>query len=432
MKSEFETLRASRRRTTWAGIAVTAILLGGTMLWSTLARIDGAVIGGGTLVVEGDLKAVQNRSGGTVRELRVREGDFVSAGDVIIQLDDAEVRSKLGVIEIRLAATAIHIARLRAERNGSWTFTAPAMVKGLLDPADLEAQIASERDLFAARHAQYEGRRRELSEELAQVEEQVRGSERYLEGLREQEQLIDDDLRPTEVLFAKGLVTKARLSQLRKSRVAARGDIVRLNSDLARLSRRHAGLEVSLKQVDKDRLAEITEDLRQSEATLAELDESRKAAVAALENMTVRAPETGYIHQLAIHTVGGVMPSGTPVAYIVPEGANLIAEVLVAPRDVDQVRVGAPARVKIQAGNQRLMPMLNGKVFLVDRDASEDPASGVRAFRIRIRLADGEEAPVELSAGMSVEGFVTTASYAPLDYLVKPLKEQFSHAWRER
>ncbi len=432
MKSEFDMLRASRRRTTWAGIAVTAILLGGTMLWSTLARIDGAVIGGGTLVVEGDLKAVQNRSGGTVSELRVREGDFVRAGDVIIQLDDAEARSKLGVVEVRLAATAIHIARLRAERNGRATFALPAMVNRLLDPADLEAQIASERDLFAARLAQYEGRRRELFEKLAQVDEQVRGSERYLDGLREQKRLIDEDLRPTEVLFAKGLVTKSRLSQLRKSRVAAQGDIVRLTSDLARLSRRRAGLEVEQEQVDKDRVAEITEDLLQSEATLAELEESRKAAVAALENTTVRAPETGYVHQLAIHTVGGVMPSGTPAAFIVPEGANLIAEVLVAPHDVDQVTIGSPARVKIQTGNQRLMPMLSGKVLLVDRDASEDPATGTRAFRLRIGLSDSEDTPVKLSAGMSVEGFITTASYAPLDYLVKPLREQFSHAWRER
>ncbi len=420
MTEELAQIRRSGRRATLAGMFVIAALAGGGTAWGVLARVEGAVIGTGALVVEGNLKAVQHPAGGRVTGLLVAEGEHVAAGAPLLTLDDTLLRSELGIVELRLADARLRLGRLHAELAG--TGWAPG------------GEAASELALHTARRDDLAGRRQ-------QVREQIEGLRRGAEGLGPQRAarvrelgLVREELVAVRSLHEQGLVTLPRLTGLSRAEAAAEGALAQIDAQAATLAASVAEAEARLAQIDREAEAGIAREIREAEAEEAELLERRRALVAEIAATTVRAPVAGHVHQLAVHTVGGVVAPGQVMLSVVPEDARLAAEVMIPPAEIDRVAAGAPVHLRLMAGVQRLAPVLEATVSRVDRDAVTDAGSGESFYRLQAELpADAAGAAgVVLVAGMPVQGFVVTEARAPAEWLLAPLLDQVAHAWRER
>lgn len=423
MTEELHHIRRSARRVTLAGLAVLALLLGGGGAWGFLARVEGAVIGNGALVIEGNLKAVQHPTGGRVTALLVGEGDRVEAGAALLTLDDTVPRSELGVVEARLAAVRLRLDRLRAERAGiAWQ--APAAT-----PEALSEQL-----LHTARLEEREVRRRQVAGQLEGLRQGTIGLAPQRAARIEDLRLLREELAVVRALHDKGLVALPRLAALQRAEVASEAALAQIDAQAATYAAAIAEAEARLEQIDRDAEAATAAEIREAEAREAELAQHRHAIAAVIEATTLRAPASGHVHQLAVHTVGGVVAAGQVILSVVPEDAALAAEVMIEPSEIDRVRPGAPVHLRLLAGQQRLAPALAARVARVDRDAVTDPASGRGFYRLRASLpADAAEAAgVALVAGMPVQGFVVTEARAPAEWLVAPLLDQIAHAWRER
>ncbi len=422
MTEELHTIRRKIRRLIWAGCGTLALLLGGTAGWATLARIDGAVIGQGALVVEGQLKALQHPAGGRITEILVAEGDLVTQGQVVIRLDATRVRADLAVTDARIGALHLRIARLEAELAGQDWQPGPG------------AEAAEEAALFQARRDRQDGLRQQIGDQIRRLEESRRGLEADHAAQAGTLDLLRAELAGLETLAAKGLVTASRIYTLRRGVADAEGVLAQIAAQLAALEAQIAEATTRHDQVARDARSEAAASLREAQATLAELTGRRTALVAEREATEIRAPVAGYVHQLAVHTDGGVIAPGAVMAKIVPQDAVLVAELVIPPSEIDRIHPGAPVQLRLQAGNQRLASVIEGEVADLGRDAVTDPDTGISHYRLRARLPQGaaKAAGVTLVDGMPVQGFVSTGSHSPAEWLLSPLTEQIVHAWRER
>jgi HlyD family secretion protein len=435
MTDEITSIRRAGRRLTLLGMAVVFTLLGGVTAWATLTSIEGAVIGAGTLTVDGNIKLVQHKTGGTVAEIRVAEGSFVQAGDILLRLDDTTARSDLGALDVRLATLAVRLARLRAELAGATAFSPLADLTAHLGDAELRAAVSSEQALFAARQVENEGNRQQIREQIAQLQKQVAGLQAEKAATQVQRDLFNPELDSLQSLFDRGLTTQARLMALKRAAANADGDIAKLDAQIAGLARNIAEDEQRLLQVDRDFRAKVAGDIRDAEAQQGELTERRRDAAEQLAATEIRAPVTGYVHQLTVHTIGGVVAPGATMLSVVPANASLAADLMIEPTEIDQVSLGARTHLRILAGNQRLATVLPGAVTLVDHDATVNEHSGKSYYRIRVELpveAQQQIADLRLVPGMPVQGFIVTGERSPAAFLLAPLTEQITHAWRER
>jgi HlyD family secretion protein len=195
-----------------------------------------------------------------------------------------------------------------------------------------------------------------------------------------------------------------------------------------------AETELQIIQVDEDSRAAVMKEMREIQAKAAELSERRIAADDQLKRVEIRAPSSGYVHQLAVHTVGGVISAAEPVMLIVPEHESLNLEARVMPQDIDQLTAGQHATVRVHASNQRTTPELTGTLSRISADVTKESQTGVSYYTIRVALPGSEIhrlGGVRLQAGMQAEVFVQTHARTPLQYFLKPLQDQITRAFRE-
>jgi len=230
---------------------------------------------------------------------------------------------------------------------------------------------------------------------------------------------------------------------LERDQTRAQGERGQFISDIARAKAKISETELQIIQIDQDFRTDVLKDLREADGKIAELIDKMVAAEDQLKRTDIRAPRSGVVHSLGVHTVGGVIANGETIMSIVPHDDDLIVEAKVLPNQVDQLEVGAPARVKINAGNQRTMPELNGSLIHVSPDTTRDnqqgqasgPGQGQAFYIARIALPKHEIdrlGAFHLLPGMPSEVFIRTGSRTPMEYLLKPLREQVARAFKER
>src|SRR5215472_1073679 len=321
------------------GYSAIALAVGGFGGWAATSEIAGAVIANGNIVVESNVKTVQHPSGGIVGEILVKEGSEVEAGQVLMRLDDTLTRATLGVVRSQLDLYAAREARLLAERDGL-----PAIPVAAASPGDAETEafagaLAGERRLFESRHHALGGQRAQLHERITQIGEEIRGLTAQQEAKAKEIEYIADELGGVEQLYAKNLVSIARLKQLQRDQVRLQGERGQLIADIARSRGKIAETELQVLQLDQDFRTDVLKDLRETQAKLAELQERASAATDELKRTTIRAPQAGIIYQLQAHTIGGVIAKGDTIMEIAPRADPLIVEAKVAPPDIDQVEM---------------------------------------------------------------------------------------------
>jgi len=417
-----------------AGIVVCVALIGGFGGWAASAKLAGAVIAPATVVVESEFKKIQHATGGIVGELLVRNGAEVKAGDVLIRLDETVTRANLAVVAKTLDELAGRRARLEAERDGSEAIAFPEDLLARGDDAEVRRIVSGERRLFGARRTALAGQKAQLRERVAQLRTETDGLRAQLDSTSRQIALIADELKGVEDLFEKNLVPITRLKTLQRDATQLQGGRGEIVAAIAQANGKIAETELQSIQLDQDLNTEVLEELREIEGQAGELIERKVAAEDELRRVAIRSPQDGVVHELAVHTVGGVIGAGETLMFIVPENDALAIEARVAPQDIDQVVLGQGVVVRLSAFNQRTTPELLGTTTRISAGITEDPEKGLAYYTARIELSQKELRRLhglKLVPGMPAEVHIRTGERTPLGYLVRPLTDQFAKAFRE-
>lgn len=426
--------QALRRLAVFGGASI-ALFAGTVGAWTVATTLSGAVVTTGQFVVDGNVRKVQHPTGGVVGELLVREGARVERDAVLIRLDDTVIRANLQVITKQLDEFAARRGRLQAERDRRDGIVVTPELAGRLHEPDIAELVAAEQALFEARRASREGQKAQLTKRVGQLQDLITGHRAQQEARDRQAILIEEELLGVRGLYEKNLVSLSRKAVLEREAASLEGQKGQLLAAVAQAESRIGETQLQIIQIEDALREEAMKELREIQARSAELVERRVAAEDLLKRVEIRSPSAGFVHQLAVHTVGGVITPAEPVMMIVPVEDGLEVETRILPADIDQLAVGRAALVKVHAFNQRTTPELKGKVSRISADTSRDPQTGVAFYTIRVGVAPEELArlaPHRVGAGMQADVFVRTEDRTPLEYILKPLRDQIAKAFKER
>jgi HlyD family secretion protein len=416
------------------GLSTLVLLGGGVGGWAATTGLSSAIVAAGNVVVDTNVKKVQHPTGGVVGEIRVKDGDRVKAGDLVVRLDETVTRANLAVITKGLDELAARQGRLEAERDGLGTIKVREELKLRSADPEIAELIAGEQRHFELRAQARAGQKAQLKERVDQLKEHIDGLQLQATAKADEIKLIKDELAGVQELWRKNLIPITRLTALKREETRLTGERGQLISNTAQAKSRIGETDLQIMQIDQDLRSEVAKELREIQAKTSEFVERRVAAEDQLKRIDIRAPQTGIIHQLNVHTVGGVITPGDPLMLVVPEADDLAIEVKVAPQDIDQLSIGQNAVLRLSAFNQRTTPEIRGQVSRVAADLTQDQKTGIAFYTVRVAAGEGEITRLQglkLLPGMPVEAFIQTGDRTALSYLVKPLSDQLSRAWRE-
>lgn len=403
--------------------------------WSLLAPLNGAVVASGFVKVEGNRKSLQHHEGGTVRQIKVREGDHVAAGQVLLTLDDTQVRAEYDILDQQALDLRAAEARMQAELALLDKIAFPPDLTAMAKQPHVASILAGQVQQFEFRRTALEGQRRIISEKIAQLESQIAGAGSQIASNTSQRNSIRREAESLAPLVERGVIARPRLLQLERSASAFDGQIGELDGSIARNRQAIAEQRQVANQLDRERASDISKDLQATQARLAEVAPRLSSVKQQVARMEVRAPYAGRVVGLAVFSTGGVVGSGEKILDIVPDQETLIVEAQIGVEDIADIRPGARAEVRLIAYKNRSTPTIAGQVTQVSADRLLDNRSGSPYFLAQIRIADGELAAlpeIKLYPGMPTSVMIPTVERSAFDYLVGPLLSSFDHAFRQK
>jgi HlyD family secretion protein len=413
----------SIRRHLVMALVVSVALLGGVGGWAATTNLAGAIVASGHLVVDSYVKKVQHPTGGVVGEILVSEGDEVKAGDIVMRLDATQTKANLAIVTKRLDELTARFVRLEAERDGLPELVFPVALQSRRADADVAAAMRSETKLFEFRKSFREGRKAQLAERITQ-------EMAYEKGLS----VLEAEIVSQTSLREQGIVSVQRLNSLQTQAATFGGERGEKIAYQAQTAGRITETKLQILQIDQELRTEVGRELREIQAQMGEYVERKVAAEDELKRIDIVAPQSGVVHQMAVHTVGGVVTPADPIMLVVPEGDDLALEVQIAPKDIDQLQLGQKAVLRMSAFNQRVTPELEGHISRIAADLTTDQRTGFSYYVARIAVSSGERSKLEnatLVPGMPAEAFIKTSERTALSYLMKPLADQVNRAFRE-
>ena len=427
--------RQSISRHTLAGLAIVIVLAGGVGGWAGTMTLSGALIAQGSVVVDSNVKKVQHPTGGIVGELRVRDGDRVKQGDIVVRLDDTVTRANLAIVTKGLDELNARKARLESERDGLGLVKFPADLLARASDPDIAPIVDGERKLFELRSSARTGQKAQLRQRIEQLNEEVRGLKAQRESKEKETKLIDREKEGVYDLWKQKLVPLTRLTELERAAVRLEGEAAQLIAQTAQVAGKISETEMQIIQIDRDLSSEVAKETREIDGKIGEFVERKITAEDQLKRIEIRSPQDGMVFQSNVHTVGGVITAGDAIMMIVPDADNLTVEAKVNPQDIDQVRPGQLALLRLSAFNQRTTPEIYGTVTRISADASTDQRTGQTFYTIRIAMPADEVAKlgeIRMVPGMPVEAFVQTGDRTMISYFIKPLHDQLMRTFREK
>jgi len=412
-------------------VMVIAGLVVGVGGWAALAEISGAVISSGTVIVDGRAKKIQHRDGGIIAEIRVKDGDRVEKGAVLVVLDDTQTRSELAIIQSQLVEFGARHARLIAERNSDERVAFP---DALISQLSAQAVLMGEQRLFDATRQTRESQKEQLRLRIDQLGKESEGVSAQRSAKSNELQLIEKELLDIRKLFEKNLTPASRVYALEREQTRLSGELGNLVAQGARIEGQISEIKLQILNIDQSARTDAQREARNTEARIAELREREVAQRDRLGRMEIRAPQSGIVHDLQAHTIGGVVSSAEAIMMIVPDDRLLAIQIRISPAEIDQVHVGQDVRLRFTAFNQRTTPEKTGRVSFVSADVTYDQKSRAEYYTGTVELDKGQTFYVGDRAvlpGMPVEAFITTGRRTALSYLIKPLTDHFSRAMRE-
>lgn len=426
----------SARKPIILGLIGLLVLVGGFGTWAVLSQIAGAVVAGGRIEVDRNRQVVQHLDGGVVAEILVDEGDTVAEGQTLIRLDANLLTSQLLITEGQLFELMARRGRLEAERDGN---TGIVFDEELLEAARGRAEVAELIDgqerLFRARQESVTKETEQLEKRRGQIGNQIEGIVAQQRSRRSQLELIEQELISQQSLLDKGLAQAGRVLSLERTKAELEGELGELIASQAQQEGRITEIDIEILKLGTTRREEAITQLRDLQYRELEVAEQRRSMREQLSRLDIKAPVSGIVYGLQVHTPRSVIRPADPVLFLVPQDRPLVIAARVETIHIDQIHMGQPVTLRFSALDQRLTPELIGTVTQVSADAFVDEASQASYYRTEIQLNEGEADKLPEGAvlipGMPVEAFIRTADQSPIYYLVKPLADYFTKAFRE-
>jgi len=311
----------------------------------------------------------------------------------------------------------------------------PRELAATIDDPEVTDALNSERKLFDLRRTARAGQKQQLQERITQLQQEIAGLTAQLAAKDQELALIEQELQGVRELWQKNLIQLTRLTSLQRDEAKIQGERGQLVAQSAEAKGKIAEIQLQIIQVDQDLSSDVAKELRETESKIGEYVERKVTAEDQLKRTDIRAPQDGTVFQSTANTVGGVITAGDPVMLIVPESDNLLVEVKVDPKDIDQVQFDQPVVLRFSSFNARTTPEINAKVVRIAADTTTDQRTGQSYYLVRIAMTADEVArlgDVKLTPGMPVEAFIQTGERTMLSYLMKPLRDQFMRAFREK
>ena len=419
----------------YQGWLIIAAFFGLFGTWALVAPLNGAVVAQAEIKIAGNRKALQHLEGGIVKELHVRDGDTVEAGDVLLVLDDHQAGAERDVLEQLNTVMQLTLARLRAEQHGDDHLTLPADFQSRANEPSVKSAWDDQKAQFEAHRSENAGQIGIIKQRIAQLSSQIAGAQAQLQSLRSQHASTRQELDSLKPLLAQGIVTRTRLLQLERSLSAFDGQIGEMGSNIAR-SEQAIGEQRQLElQSHNQRATAIALELRDVQMKLAEVVPKLTNARTVYERTTVRAPYAGRVIGLNVFAVGAVIGRGEKVLDIVPDAGALIVEARIGVEDIPEVQAGGSAVVHVTGYKQQTSAALRGQIVHVSPDRLTDARTGAPYYvaDIAIDEADLQAAPqIKLQPGLGATATIPTSSRTALQYLLSPLWSSFNRSLRER
>jgi HlyD family type I secretion membrane fusion protein len=421
------------RRSTLVAVAM---ILGGFLvliIWMAFVPIHRGANAPGRIQQQGNRTMVQHMDGGIVEKIFVKEGDYVRPGQLLVKIDDRAAKLGLQLLEEQHRLLTIEQAMLNAERTGQTTIAWPAEVLGMASDPGTARAMATNEMVLRTKAADRASQKAVLKEESSRLEAHITGLDAQKSGLEEQARLIKVELDGVQSLYDRGLVPKTRLLSLQRTAADLQGNIgasvaaeAQDKVQIGENSLRMLQIDTNMQQEDAKRLQEIQSNLFE----LGDRVDTQKLVVARTE---VRAPSSGVVLHRAVSSPGQVLRPGDPVLDIVPDD-KLIVTAMVKPTEVERVKVGAKAVVKMTGLNVQTTPRLHGTDIYVSADLITDKEGKPMGFEARVEVPQLERKKlgnVQITAGMPAEVMIDAGARTALQYLLQPVVGAFNRAFHE-
>ncbi|MGE0753607.1 MAG: HlyD family type I secretion periplasmic adaptor subunit [Alphaproteobacteria bacterium] len=404
----------------------------------TLVPIESAAVATGTISVLTNKKTVQHYEGGIIREILVKEGDTVTAGEKLIILNDVAPKASQSVAKNEWNIAKATEARLLALKNDKEQMQVPDNVSAAAQHnKDLAKAVATQQDLFNTQRETQATKLQTLQQRIEQQNEEIKGLEAQVKSAEGQLALIAQEIEPTERLVEKGYASRPQLLALQRQREELEGNRGQYISSIAKARQSITEAELQIANLKNEFSTEVADELKDAQAQIADLEEKLRATSDVLDRTVITAPYEGVVTGLQHHTVGGVIAPGTSIMDIVPQEEQLIVEAQVSPTDIDVVEEGLDTRIVFSAYKTRSMPRLTGTVTQVSADAFSDAHGPMPTsyYRVKVEVNQDElkrlDKRVRLYPGMPVEVYIHTGSRSFLGYLFAPVTASLHKAFRE-
>ncbi|WP_026616088.1 HlyD family type I secretion periplasmic adaptor subunit [Ensifer aridi] len=424
-------------RQTIAGLVLMAITFGGFGLWAFTAPLAAAVIAQGSFVATGQNKIIQHLEGGIIEDIMVSEGDHVNADQPLVRLDETAALANERQLFLRRARLEAIVARLTAQVQGRDQIALPDILAAHLDDPELAPIVESQELNFQAWRSKLESEVGLFRQNIEGFRFRAEGYQRQLEAVRRQHALLEEELAGKKSLLDKNLIRRTEIKSVQRAIADADGQMGRLIAEISETGAQILKQEQQVRQTEETYRESALEELQKVEAELDSVREQLRGAASVLRRATINAPVSGTVVRLYYHTSGGVIESGKPIMEILPSNVPLIIEAQVLRTEIDSVKIGQKATVRLTALNQRTTPVLNGEVFYVSADSLPDPANNgaqdIYLARVNLPVSELTRIPgFAPTPGMPAEILIQTAERTFFDYLTKPIRDSMARAFMER
>ena len=389
----------------------------------------------GLVRVEANRKVIRHREGGSVRAIPVREGQHVAAGQPLLILDDVQPKAAVDVFQNQSDALTAQSARFEAEARGARVLSFPASLTTRISDPRVAGLIQDQQLLFSTRLQFFDSQADVLNQRQSQIESQISGVQAQLDALEESVRLTKEELSGYQTLYEKGYAPKTLILRYDRSLADLAGRRGALNSEITRLRQQKGETRLQLNSLRDQRVSQAADGLRQMQAGLSDVSPRLTAARQTLNNAILRSPVDGYVLDLTQSTIGGVIGPGEVLMNIVPANAPLIVSAKIKPADIDDVKVGMKAEVRLTAFNYRKVSPVQGEVIAVSADSLSDQKTGEGYFRADIRIAPKDLAGLpkgaKLTPGMPAAVSIVTGTRTILSYVVSPLTDTIRDSLKE-
>lgn len=423
------------RRLVRTGCWIVIVAVVPITLWMGFAPLSMAVVAPAFVKVDLNRRPVQHLEGGTVREVLVRDGQHVKAGDPVLVLGDVRVDADRNRLGYRVYVERATLERLEAEHSFARTLTfSDELSTAAQQDHRIKSALLKEGALFRAQRHSLDSATTLMKTQRERVEQEIVAVQAQIAQAQNSLTLQRSDLEANRELIKQGFISSSRISQLDSVVLEYAAKLEERRTELARAAQRLVEIDLKIQSIRNDYVKAASDQLKATAQRLGEIEQEQRKSVDAAMRQVVTAPASGEIIDLKFTSPGAVVGPGEAIADIVPSDTQLLIEARIRPEDVSNVQLNQRARVKFTAFKYRNTTMVAGKVTYVSGDRLIDRQTNLPYYNVMI-LADAEAlksiGEFKLQAGMPAEVYIEGSKQTALQYLAEPITSTLRRAGRQ-